>query len=300
MRRGPGPHDAVINRAATQQGIILHLEQVYADAARTALTTRIQVPQGHDLVTPRIDTAYLLDSHGHRYAVLTGQQVADEGILEFVPLPIDALTAEQSLTLVTPAMLPTARGSPIAGPWQIPFQVHPQPAHSTPLAPPPMTQSGVTMQPERLDMTPTGTRLVVRIQWTRRRYLAARCRTLCTARGDTIVGCPPNNRSCGTSGSTADGALLRLESVDGQVLESSWALAIDPVTPDIGVIPTARQLVGSSGTAVIEILFFTPLSATSGTIQLTIDHLPLTSSQVDANGKAQLASGPWTFALMIP
>ncbi len=296
---------SLINQSATHQGVTLHLEQGYADAARTALTMRIQVPQGHNMVTPRLDTAYLLDSRGQRYAVLIGQQVGDEGLLEFVPLPIEALSSAQRLTLVVQAMLPNgpvAGGSPLSGPWQIPFEVHPQTAHSTMLAAPPMTQSGVTLQPERLDMTPAGARLVVRVSG-----LAADTSFLDATHfaqhgGDTIVGCPPNSGSCVTSGSTSDGALLRLESADGQILEPSWVLAMDPATPDLGVIPTARQTVGPSGTVEIEILFFTPLPlhAAPGTVQLTIDHFPLKSSHVDASGKVQMASGPWTFALMVP
>lgn len=288
---------SLINRSATSQGITLQVEQVYADIARTALTLRIQAPAGYEMATPRLDTVYLLDSQGHRYAVLTGLQVANEGLLEFVPLPLNALTSEQRLTLVVPVLLPGAGRSSLAGPWQIPFQVHPQTAHATTLTAPPVTQSGVTIQPERLDVSSAGARLVVRISG-----LAADTSLLAVAHiarhdGDAIVGCPPNSRTCVTSGSTSDGALLRLESADGQVLEPSWALAIDPATPDLGVLPTASQFVGPSGAVEVEILFFTPLHAAHGPIQLTIDHLPLTSSHVDASGNEQVASGPWTFAL---
>lgn len=290
----------LVDRAVTVQGITIRVEQAYADAARTALTMRIQVPQGHQMVTPRIDTAYLLDEHGHRYAVLTGTQVDGESLFEFIPLPISVLSSEQRLTLLVQTVLPTVGSIPISGPWQVSFQVYPQAGRSITLAVPPVSQGKVTMRPERLDLTAAGVRLVLRINGLARDTSLLDVTHFAHHGSDTIVGCPPNSHTCVTSSSTSGGALLQLEGADGQIIEPSWILAIDPTAPDVGVIPNASQVVGASGTALIEILFATPLHVAHGTAHLTIDELHLQSSQVDIGGKEQMASGPWRFALTLP
>lgn len=290
----------LINRSATSQGITVEVEQVYADAARTAVTTRIQAPQNGEVAMPRLDQTYLLDSRGWRYPALTGLLVSGEGLLEFAPLPDDALTARQDMTLVVQAMFPGSGKAPVAGPWQISFQIAPQAARAITLTAPPMTQGGVTVQPERLDLSPAGARLLLRISGLAADTSLLDAAHVATHDGDTIVGCPPNSHSCASSGSTGDGALLRLQGSDGQVLEPSWTLAIDPATPGVGILSSASQLVGPGGVAEIEVLFATPLHATSGTVHLTIDHFPLKSSHRDANGNEQMASGPWTFTLRLP
>jgi hypothetical protein len=57
------------------------------------------------------------------------------------------------------------------------------------------------------------------------------------------------------------------------------------------------QTVGPDGSALIEVLFFTPLRATNGPALLTIDQLDLRSAQLDADGQEQRVNGPWSFSL---
>jgi len=251
-------------------------------------------------VSPRADMTYLVDSQGRRYAVLAATQVDGEGLLEFIPLGSDALRSEQTLTLVVQGMIPTGTGSPITGPWHISFQLRPQAARSITFAATPMTRDGVTMQPERLDLTPAGARLLVRMSG-----LAADTSLFGLTRfvqhgADSVVGCPPGSSTCVTSSSTSEGALLRLQGPSQQVLEPSSVAVVGPGTSDVGAIPTASQTVGPSGSVLIEVLFFTPLHATSGTARLTIDQLALRSTQVNASGQEQVVTGPWTFEFALP
>ncbi len=102
---------------------------------------------------------------------------------------------------------------------------------------------------------------------------------------------------CVDSRSTSDGALLQLQGPDKQVLEPSWVVAIDPGTSGVGFLPKAPQTVGPDGSALIEVLFFTPLRATNGDALLTIDQLALRSAQLDANGQEQILNGHWSFTL---
>ncbi len=111
-----------VNSTTTMKDITLQVEQVYADAARTALTMRLQSPHEQGAVTPRLDQTYLLDSGGHRYAALTGTQVDGEGLFEFIPLPATALGSEQPLTLVVEAMLSPSGSPPISRPLASAFQ----------------------------------------------------------------------------------------------------------------------------------------------------------------------------------
>ena len=286
-----------VGSTVTNNNITVQVEQVYADAARTAITMRLQAPHEQGAVTPRLDQTYLLDSQGHRYAALTGAQVNGEGLFEFIPLPLDALDTEQSLTLAVESVFPSSGISPITGPWQVHFKVHPQPARSITFAEAPDAQSGVTVQPIRLDLTPAGARLLVRLSGLASDTSLFGLTEFAQHGGDAIVGCPPNTSMCVDSHSTSDGALLHLQGPDKQVLEPSWVVAIDPGSSDVGFLPKAPQTVDPDGSALIEVLFFTPLRATKGAALLTIDQLALRSAQLDANGQEQIVNGPWSFTL---
>jgi hypothetical protein len=286
-----------VGSMVTMKDITLQVEQVYADAARTAITMRLQAPHEQGVVTPRLDQTYLLDSQGHRYAALTGTQVDGEGLFEFIPLPLDALNSEQSLTLAVESVFPSSGTSPITGPWQVHFKVHTQAVRSITFTQAPDARHGVTVQPVRLDVTSTGARLLMRFSGLAPNTSLFDLTQFAQNGGDAIVGCPPNTSVCVDSHSTSDGALLHLQGGDKQVLEPSWVVASDPGTSGVGLLPKATQTVGPDGSALIEILFFTPLRVTNGDALLTIDQLPLRSAQLDANGQEQIVNGPWSFIL---
>jgi hypothetical protein len=286
----------LVNRTVTAQGLTVRLEQVYADAARTVLTMQIS-SSGANQATPRLDTTYLADSQGRKYPLLTSSQVQGDGLYEFVPLPNEALNAQQTLTLVVQEMLPGSAAPPVAGPWQITFHVQPHNGRSIPLALTPQIHNDVAIQPERLDLAPAGIRLAVRISGLKADTSLAALANFTEQSGDIIVGCPPGSDSCVSTSSTGNGALLQLRGPDGTVLMPNWVVVQDESSQGVGSIPGAGQVVGANGTVVLEFLFSQPFHATQGTVHLAIDQLHLASGSASSQAPEQIVSGPWTFSL---
>jgi hypothetical protein len=284
----------LVNRTVTAQGFTVRLEQVYADAARTVLTMQVS-SSGANQATPRLDTTYLADSQGRRYPLLTSSQVQGDGLFEFVPLPNESLNAQQTLTLVIQEMFPGSAAPPVTGPWQITFHVQPRNGRSIPLTLTPQIHTGVAIQPERLDLAPAGIRLVVRISGLKDDTSLATLANFAEQSGDIIVGCPPGSDSCVSTGSTSNGALLQLRGPDGTVLMPNWVVVQDKSAQGVGSIPGAGQVVGSSGSAVLEFLFSQPFHTTQGTVHLAIDQLHLASGSASSQAPEQIASGPWMF-----
>lgn len=286
----------LINRSATSQGVTVHLEQGYADAARTALTMRFSSADTQHLPTPNLDALYLVDAQGHRSFPLYGSQDNADSLMLFSPLAQNELSTEQPLTLVIQAMLLNSGASTtsVAGQWDIPFHLLPRAGRTVSFAAAPQTQNGVTMQPLRLDLAPTGARLLVRVSG-----LPADTSLFGLAHFSTqqpvITGCPPGSGACVSSGGSGDGATMRLRGADGQSLTPSWVVVATNAAPDVALPPSATQTVGAGGAAVVEFLFFTPLRTTHGVAQVTLAQIEVAS--VIPNGPSGYVNGPWTFAL---
>jgi hypothetical protein len=62
-------------------------------------------------------------------------------------------------------------------------------------------------------------------------------------------------------------------------------------------LPLDQQVVGPSGAVVLSVLFFTPLSASSGVAQLTLDQVDVVARDTSGGESERLAHGPWTFSL---
>lgn len=290
-----------INRSVTTHGVTLTLEQGYADAARTVLSMRIRLHGSTQAVQPQLGGAMrLIDAQGAVYTAFTGSQIQNDGLFEFPPLRSDELGTTQALTLVAGSVLITSTGNlagpgdVLDGPWSITFQLHAQAARSVPFSAMAQTHHGITLAPLRIDRAPSGARLLVRISGlapdTSLFTLTHFVRT-----GDDIIGCPPGTHMCvESSGGTSDGALLQLKTTSGQILTPAWIEVLAPTTGD-PMRANAASVVGPSGGAVLEFLFFTPLDTGTRTVQLTADQVRVAT--VGPTSTEQRIEGPWTFTL---
>lgn len=290
----------LINQQVTVNGITLEVEQGYADAARTALTMRTTAAAAtsgtSDSDMPVPGEMELIDAQQHVYKFFTGTQVEHDGLYEFLPLPPAELDAPQPLTLVVETMERADNVTQIAGPWQLGFTLRPQPGRSVALTQAPVTHSGVTIQPERLDLAPSGVRLLVRLSGLKPDTSLFSLIHFAT-HGDDIVGCPPGGHYCVSSGGEGDGAPMHLRGPDGQTLVPGKVVV---VRQSIAVAPATGEAVGPSGSAEIAFLFFTPLHAAHGTAQVVVEQARLSSIHDDANAPEQIVSGPWVFSLSLP
>lgn len=292
----------LINRSATAQGITVHLEEGYADAARTVLT--MQITGGDDTrhpPSPFMPDVQVVDASGNSYGAIGGQGFNQDWLFEFLPLPTDVLGTQQSLTLTIGQMQQTADNptpvdnpiTTIPGLWQIDFQLRPQAGRVIPLDVAPEMHGGITLQPELLALGPAGVRLTVRVTG-----LPADTSVFSLMhfqrRTDEIVACPPGEHVCGASGGgTSDGSLMQLRGPDGQTMLPAW-IAVTSPAPQPGVT-IGQQMVGPSGAAELEFLFFAPLHATSGTAHANFDSVRMAST--NPNADERIIPGPWSFAL---
>ncbi len=290
---------SLINQSVTVNGITLRLEQGYADAARTALTMQISSTgsDAQSLVTPMLDQTHLVDSQGRIYTALVGTQVQNDGLMEFTPLPSSALSTQQSFTLVVTQMNRPSSTELIPGNWQITFKLHPHAIRSIEYNLPSAIIDGVSVQPERLDVTPAGARLFVKISGLKPSTSLFGLTNFAQTGGDSITGCNPDSRSCVGASSTSGGATLNLQEPDGQRLELSAVEVVDMAT-GVGSMPTADQIVGPSGSVVLEFLFWEPFHRTQGTAHLTINQIRL-SSGIGSSSQDQMLNGPWAFDLAL-
>jgi hypothetical protein len=288
-----------IDRSVTEQGITLHLREGYADAARTVLTMHISSSAAQHPPAPWLPSLRLVDAQGRASRAFTGSQFNADALFEFLPLPSDTLGVPQALTLVVGQMqragaTPGSGPDLIAGPWQIAFELKPQPGHVVSLDVPAEEHAGIGVQPKRLDLTPAGVRLLVRVSGlppdTSLGWL-----THFNSRDSDIVACPPGEYACGSSGGeVTDGAHMLLVGPGGQMLTPAWISVVSPARTDD--VPSGKQSVGPAGTAELQFLFFTPLRTTYGTARASFDEIRFASA-TNAASPEQIVPGPWTFNL---
>lgn len=286
-----------INRSVTAHGITLTLEQGYADAARTALTMRIRMDSSTHMAGPDLGAMRLTDARGNLYKAITGAQIQGDGLFEFTPLRSDEMGTTQTMTLDVGAFFVEESGAPVSGPWSVTFQLRSRPAQSVAFTSLAQTHHGIEVAPLRLDRAPSGVRLLVRISG-----LAPDTSlfslTHFVRRGDDIFGCPPGSNVCmGGSGGTSDGALLQLKTASGQALTPAWiGVAEAPATGGAAsASPSSTDAVGTSGSAVLEFLFFTPLDSRAHAAYLTLNQIRVAA--VGPTSTERSIDGPWTFTL---
>jgi hypothetical protein len=294
-------YGTTIDRAATAQGVTLRLREGYADAARTVLTMRISASGATHPPGPWLPSLRLVDAQGRVSHAFAGSQFNNDALFEFLPLPSDTLGSLQSLTLVVGEMermsdTPGSGPSLIAGPWQIAFQLQPQAGQVVALSVLPEEHAGARIQPERLDLTPAGVRLLVRVSGLPPDASLVSLTHFNSRDSDSdIVACPPGEHVCGSGGGdVTDGARMQLVGPDGQTLTPAWISVVSP--PPRVDIPIAQQSIGPAGTAELQFLFFSPLHTTRGIAHVSFDQMRFASTSASASPE-QIAPGPWTFDL---
>lgn len=290
-----------INRSVKVQGVTLTLDDGYADAARTVLTMHFDSGDTKREFSPAPDIRpRLVDAQGTVYTPFASSQLNEDALMEFSPLPSDALGTPQELTFVIDEMSsnpsnPQNQGAIVTGPWQIAFQLTPQAGHAIALDVAPETHGGITLQPERLDLTPAGVRLLVRESGLPPDTVVFSVKHFATHLDD-ILACPPGQGVCGSLGGSGDGARMQLAAPGGQTLVPGWVNVVSPAPQD--GVPINQQAVGPSGTAEIEFLFFSPVKDPRGTARVTFDEVRFASA-TGPSAPEQSIPGPWSFTLSL-
>src|SRR5579863_8272796 len=91
-------HATNVNRSVTVNGVTLHVEQAYADAALTAVTFRLSGAHGESNQIELDVEPLLIGADQARYGAVTGAGLNGEYLQEFAPLPLDQLSTPQTLT----------------------------------------------------------------------------------------------------------------------------------------------------------------------------------------------------------
>lgn len=298
-------------------GASVVVAQTYADPTRTAVMIHINLTnaglklgQSATLIQPDgadfVYGATLEDSRGHLYAAneftssinynttpSIGQAyVGSAGFADFDPLPQAMLGVPQTLTMrFTHILLEyTVRGSAafldLSGMWAVKVQITPHPGRSIALHVAPQTFNGITVQPLRLDVGPSGTpfdrvgngeRLTLRIS-----------------------GLPPDTRRSALtnmsfkffrsdgSGASGDGKPELLfdghepASIVGMATPANAPLSLDPIA-------------GPTGVMNLEVIFLgTPLPTPTGVQMLTLNRLCIRLVPTE-----QTVSGNWSFKIAL-
>lgn len=297
-------HATTVNRSMTVAGITLHVEQAYADAALTAVTFHMTSAQASKTSFSMDGEALLVGADQTHYRAITSVGFNDEYLAEFEPMALDKLNFVQTLTLTLPSMRAsgsqTGPGPSIVGPWQITFRITPQVGRSITLDQTPVTHDGVTVQPLRLDLAPAGVRLLIRFSGLAPNTLRFGLKHFVTHQemGGILRNADGSGVGFSSSG-TSDGGPLQLDGPNGQRLIPEWIALPDDLPPDEQDVSLGRQVVGPSGSLVLSVLFFTPLSAQNGVARLTLDQVDVAIVDAHGNEAERLRNGPWTFQLSL-
>lgn len=289
----PVDHAVSIGRHASVHGITITIDRAYADATQTVITYHMQT----NVNPPLPASPVLIDAYGHRYGMISGDWDIQRGAnYIFSPLPPEELGTPLTLTFYTQQMRradPTGPGALVDGPWQISFNLTPAAGTSHVLSTQPLTHSGLTIQPLRLDVAPAGggldgarggVRVVVRFSG-----LAPGMHLADFAMGiDTFLNLGGYESSCG-------GGVAVLILPDGQQMYPGVVLPLGqtvPITP--AEQPAAQaQTVGPGGAVDLEMVFYTPIPAGTSVI-LGLEHVP---AQLPGMSSVKQISGPWEFRL---
>jgi hypothetical protein len=290
----PVDHSVAVGRHASLNGITITIDRAYADATQTVITYHMQT----NLNPPLPETPVLLDAHGHRYAMTSGDWDIQRGAnYVFTPLPPEELGTPQTLTFFTQQMRladPTGPGALVDGPWQISFSLTPALGTSVALSSTPLTRNGLTVQPLRLDTVPAGggldgatggARVVARLSG-----LAPGMHLSDLSSFNTVF----NLGGGGSSG--CGGGALELVLPNGQQIMPGVVYLLGQPVPTTPAEQQAAlaQTVGPSGTVDLEALFYTPIPAVTS-LTLYVDHI---AAQLAGAAKPTQVSGPWEFQLL--
>lgn len=300
--------------------------QTYADATRTAVMIHINLTNaglklGKPAALVEPDAASfnfgttLQDSQGHSYyannfttsinynppPTFPGTSLGTAGIVEFDPLPQAMLELPQKLTIHFTSILlnyPVKNGEAfqgeaflaLNGSWTVSFQVTPHPGRSITIDTLPQTFNGITIQPTRLDIGPSGTPFDL---------LASGARLTLRISGlapDTLRSTLANmaykfSRSDGSGASAepGNGPLLLFEgrepaSIVGVVAPENAPLSLDPI-------------VGPTGVMNLEVIFLgikPPTPNQPEVVTLTLNELCVALSPTE-----KTVPGDWSFKITL-
>jgi hypothetical protein len=290
-------HATNINRQITVDGITLHLDQAYADAVRTAVTFHVSLTSSNSFL-PIPESPVLTDLRNHIYGQVAGQQVHDQALVEFEPLPPDKLDSSQTLKFTVNRMdVHNLAGDPVSsitGIWQITFQLKPLPERTIIFNDAPLIHNKLGFQLVELDIAPSGVRLLLQIS---NLPPDTSLHTLSQfATRVQVSGTSPDR--VGTNlGASSDGTLLQLHLLNGQILVPALVEPWDTLT-DRSVRPSEPdRVIGSSEKATIEALFYTALEGNQGTVMIMIDHIRIAS--YNEPEVIHTIDGPWKFSFSL-
>ena len=290
----PVDHSVAVGRHASLHGITITIDRAYADATQTVITYHMQT----NVNPPLPALPVLLDAQGHRYSMISGDWDIQRGAnFIFAPLPPEELGTPQTLTFFTQQMQlanSTGPGALVDGPWQISFSLTPAAGTSLALSNAPLTRNGLTIQPLRLDVASAGggldgamggARVVVRVSG-----LAPGMHLSDLSGFETAF-------DLGGGGSFGcGGGIAELVLPNGQQIVPGAVHLVGQTVPITSAEQQAAlaQTVGPSGTADMEVLYYTPIPS-GMSLTLYLDHV---AAQLAGMASPTKISGPWVFRLL--
>ncbi len=315
----PPDHSVIINKSATSNGVTITLDRAYADATQTVIVFHTSGSGGNSLAYLSGAQIVLTDASGKQYSSLMNSGASLPGGLNvqktlFSPMPQNELGVPHRLTFSVTKLLNSNSGVaqngeistpvPVSGdPWRIPFTLTPVAGATIPVTLPAQTHDGVTIQVESVDIAPAGggidgqnggVRIHVLVGGLPANMLLRHVASYSTAFQEG-----PDGGGSTNSPGQLPGAMgcpeLDLQYFPGQPLLPGF---ID-VSGEPPVNDPATPKVGPSGTAEMDVLFYGPFKAGSGSMTLTFDGIRMSTPESGmANGlpkDLRVAHGPWVF-----
>lgn len=315
----PPDHSVAINKSATSNGVTITLDRAYADATQTVIVFHTSGSGGNPLAYLSGAQIVLTDASGKQYSSIMNSGASLPGAPNvqktlFAPMPQNELGVPHRLTFSVTKLLNSNSGVaqngeistpvPVSGdPWRIPFTLTPVAGATIPVTLPAQTHDGITIQVESVDIAPAGggidgqnggVRIHVLVGGLPANMLLRHVASYSTAFQEG-----PDGGGSASSVGQLPGALgcpeLDLQYFPGQPLLPGF---ID-VSGEPPVNDPATPKVGPSGTAEMDVLFYGPFKAGSGSMTLTFDGIRISTPESGmANGlpkDLRVAHGPWVF-----
>jgi hypothetical protein len=273
------PDTGPSNGGDTDKGITLHVDNAYADVGQTVITyhiTSTNAPHSQFYPDQGVNADFIRDAQGHTFEALAGGGGLDALTWDaFAPFLPAQLTGPQTLTYVTHTMFQTCNNQYIQGNWQASFTVTPIVPHTIQFHLPPVTHSGVSVQPISLETSSgqqplpsndgqgSGARLILRIG----NLTPAEITYVSAFDSRTVY-------TDGGMGGTSGAHLT----VNGKLPATTFP------------VPGSQ----TSNSVDVEVLFWTPLKLSGATAQLTINRILIGGGEV---GHEDFANGPWNIDL---
>lgn len=299
LTANPTDHSIAVGASASDKGVTVTIQRVYADATQTIITYTTS-PNGYSAFNDG-----LYDASGARYGAFSGgggrrSNGQFMNMEVFHPLPQSELGSPQQLTLrITKLMGQTSgsEGSPapvVNGAWNIPFTVTPPAGTAIPLSLPAQTHDGITIQLEELDIAPAGGGLDGQSGGVRVRYRISNLPA--TTALSTMMEYPTYFATASTSSASAPLGvachnLLTLQLANGQTTIPGAIALTTPIEP--GAANAMTGVVGADGSAEVEAVFFAPAPQGSGAI--TINQVAIGELRDGTLTYTRIAQGPWVF-----